>query len=117
VLPLPVLWKPNICWKQKIALIGVFLLGFLYVVTIPDGLVEKQLTSFSVCLTLILRLVSVYIDPSDIAYDFSLRAYWAAVKVNLAIICACLTTLKPLLAQAFLGLIEAFRGKNRRKQP
>ncbi len=28
-------------------------------------------------------------------------AYWGAVEVNLAIICACLTTLKPLIVRLF----------------
>jgi hypothetical protein len=32
-LPLPALWKLNIYWKQKTALIAVFSLGFLYVIT------------------------------------------------------------------------------------
>lgn len=73
VLPLPALWKLNIYWKEKIALIGVFSLGFLYVITTPDGSAE-QLTCSSVCLISILRLVSVHIDSSDITYDFSLRA-------------------------------------------
>jgi hypothetical protein len=55
--------------------------------------------------------VTVPTVSSDITYDFSVRAYWAAVEVNLAIICACLTTLKPLLAQVFPGLIESLREK------
>ena len=32
-------------------------------------------------------------------------AYWGAVEVNLPIICACLTTIRPLLNKLFPGLL------------
>lgn len=40
-------------------------------------------------------------------YEFSTVAYWGAVEVNLAIICACLTILKPLLVQLFPRLLNS----------
>ena len=45
------------------------------------------------------------LDFSDITYHFTVVAYWGAVEVNLAIICACLTTLKPLLTRFFPKLL------------
>jgi hypothetical protein len=59
-----------------------------------------------VCLISIIRLVIVSrLDFSDVPWQFSVVAYWSAVEVNLAIICACLTTLKPLVARFFPKLL------------
>jgi hypothetical protein len=41
----------------------------------------------------------------DITYDMARIAYWGVVEVNLAIICACLTTIKPLLVKWFPRLL------------
>jgi len=60
----------------------------------------------SVCLISIIRLVSIrQLDFSDVTWQFSRVAYWGAVEVNLAIIAACLTTLKPLLVRTFPNLL------------
>ncbi len=60
----------------------------------------------SICLISIIRIVSISrLDFSDISYQFTTVAYWGAVEVNLAIICACLTTLKPLLVRFFPKLL------------
>ncbi len=54
----------------------------------------------------IIRLVTLEkTDFTDVTYNFSAISYWGAVEVNLAIICACLTTLKPLLARMFPKLL------------
>lgn len=45
------------------------------------------------------------LDFTDITYNFAVISYWGAVEVNLAIICACLTTLKPLLVRLFPKLL------------
>lgn len=37
------------------------------------------------------------LDTTDATYSFAVLAYWGAVEVNLPIICACLTTIRPLL--------------------
>jgi len=41
----------------------------------------------------------------DPTYELATLAYWGAVEVNLAIICACLTTLKPLLQKLLPNLL------------
>jgi len=88
LLPLPVILKLKINKKQKIGLVAVFSLGFL------------------VCVISLVRIISITkLDFSDPPYQVSLVAYWGAVEVNLAIICACLTTLKPLLARFFPKLL------------
>jgi len=60
----------------------------------------------SVCLVSLIRIVSIVrLDFLDITYTFSTISYWGAAEVNLAIICACLTTLKPLLVRLFPRLL------------
>jgi hypothetical protein len=46
-------------------------------------------------------------DNSDFLYNLAVLAYWSAVEIHLAIICACLTTLKPLILRWFPKLLGA----------
>jgi hypothetical protein len=46
-------------------------------------------------------------DFSDFTYSLATLNIWGAVEVNLAIICACLTTLKPLVARVFPRLLQS----------
>jgi hypothetical protein len=56
----------------------------------------------SVCLISIIRIICLgRLSGLDIVWELSTVAYWGAVEVNLAIICACLTTLKPLITKLF----------------
>lgn len=92
-LPIPALVKLQIHWRAKVALLGVFSLGFF------------------VCLVSLIRIVSITrMSFEDVTYKFSVLAYWGAVEVNLAIICACLTTLKPLVARVWPKLLASTRG-------
>ena len=45
------------------------------------------------------------LDLTDVTYSLAASSYWSAVEINLAVICACLTTLKPLLARLFPKLL------------
>ena len=44
-------------------------------------------------------------------YQYSLIAIWGAVEVNLAIICACLTTFKPLVVRFFPNILGSSADK------
>ncbi|PNS15997.1 Cell division control protein 45 [Sphaceloma murrayae] len=83
LLPLPSIHHLQLPLKQKLGLIGVFALG-----------------SF-VCLVSILRLpeLRTAIVSSDPLHDGAAIAYWSFVEVNVAIICACLPSLKAFAAQ------------------
>ena len=60
----------------------------------------------SVCLISIIRIVIITrLEFSDVPYEFAVVAYWGAAEVYLAIICACLTTLKPFLVRFFPALL------------
>jgi hypothetical protein len=44
---------------------------------------------------------------NDFTYHLATLAIWGSVEVNLAIICACLTTLKPLIVRMFPRLLKS----------
>ncbi|KAL2150964.1 hypothetical protein VTH82DRAFT_6062 [Thermothelomyces myriococcoides] len=85
LLPMPVVWTIRLPRRQKFALSCVFGFGFI------------------VCFISILRLLQLIRAQSD--PDFTWVAaelsYLTAVEVNGAIVCACVMTLKPLLARVF----------------
>ncbi|KAH6847773.1 hypothetical protein B0I37DRAFT_445966 [Chaetomium sp. MPI-CAGE-AT-0009] len=90
-LPLPVLRTLTLPWRQKLWLCFVFALGILVCIA---SLLRFHFLDF----TLLME------DPPWVAADIST---WANVEINLAIIIACIPTLKPLvenLCPRLLGL-------------
>jgi hypothetical protein len=78
---------------QKIALLIILTLGWF------------------VCIVSILRLHSLVVlaqHPEDTTWHSTSTAYWSAIEVNLAIICASTPALKPLVGK----LIPAFSTRN-----
>ncbi|OQE12626.1 hypothetical protein PENVUL_c001G05067 [Penicillium vulpinum] len=92
VIPIPALLAVDLPRRQKIALMFVFGLGGF------------------VCITSIVRLVSLkkIADSLDPTFDNVGAASWSAIECNTGIICACLPTLKPLVARIFPGMISTF---------
>jgi hypothetical protein len=63
---------------------------------------------YSACLISIIRIVSLRSLPyGDFTYHLATLAIWGSVEVNLAIICACLMTLKPLIVRIFPRLLKS----------
>ncbi|KAL8347491.1 hypothetical protein RB598_001023 [Gaeumannomyces tritici] len=86
-LPLPVIWNLRMPWRQKLAILALFALGFF------------------VCTMAIVRLV-LLIDTnltpgSDLTWNTASNTYWTSIEVNMAIACACAVTLKPLIVRRF----------------
>ncbi|KAJ5836416.1 hypothetical protein N7447_002442 [Penicillium robsamsonii] len=92
IIPIPALMAVDLPRRQKIALMIMFGLGGF------------------VCITSIVRLISLkkIADSSDPTFDNVGAASWSAIECNTGIICACLPTLKPLLARIFPGMISTF---------
>ena len=64
--------------------------------------------SDSTCLVAVLRVVwlkQLYLSK-DPTWDFVTMAHWSAVEVNIAIVCACLMTAKPLIANFFPRFLQ-----------
>lgn len=49
----------------------------------------------------------------DVSWDSSPVSYFSVIEVNVAIICACVVTLRPLLADVFPNLIRSSYAQNR----
>ena len=65
----------------------------------------------SVCITSILRLHALYASSvsRDITWDSATALIWSTVEVNVAIVCACLPTLKPIISLVFPRLLNGSR--------
>ncbi|RYP15842.1 hypothetical protein DL765_005456 [Monosporascus sp. GIB2] len=81
VLPSPMLWNVQLPVKQRIALIGVFVVGAF------------------VCITGIIRVPTLWdaVSSDDPTWDHFGAAVWSAVETNFGIVCACLVHFKPLI--------------------
>ncbi|RAK83109.1 integral membrane protein [Aspergillus costaricaensis CBS 115574] len=80
VLPVPYIMKLNTSRSHKKAIMSMFLLG-----------------SF-VCIASIMRLVSVMTQgtDADVSWNWVNQAIWANIEADLAIVSACLPTLRPV---------------------
>ncbi|RAL14059.1 PTH11-like integral membrane protein [Aspergillus homomorphus CBS 101889] len=85
VMPMPLLSRLQLPRAQKFALMGVFAIGGLVVITS------------------ILRLSSLHAVSlsKDTSWSNVGAAYWTAAECNVAIICACLPFLRPLVSRLF----------------
>ncbi|KAB5531355.1 hypothetical protein GE09DRAFT_383598 [Coniochaeta sp. 2T2.1] len=91
LLPMPVLSTLRLPRRQKLAVMGVFALGFFVILVSVMRLV---------------KLVEVETTPQvDTGYSGASLHFWTAVEVNTAISCACLMTLKPFVAQFYPGFL------------
>ncbi|KGO65322.1 hypothetical protein PITC_015900 [Penicillium italicum] len=92
IIPIPALMAIDLPRKQKLALMIIFALGGF------------------VCVTSIVRLVSLkkIADSTDPTFDNVAAASWSAIECNTGIVCACLPTLKPLVARIFPSMVSTF---------
>ncbi|XDG02149.1 hypothetical protein ABKA04_001764 [Annulohypoxylon sp. FPYF3050] len=88
-IPVPLVRRLQIAARQKVALTGVFTIGAV------------------VCVASVMRLVSIYeLDPTTDPSEGGIRlGLWSGIESNLAITCACLPTLRPVLARVFPRLL------------
>ncbi|GAP90656.1 putative integral membrane protein [Rosellinia necatrix] len=96
-LPIGILWNMNLPLRQRVALIGIFVIGGL---TIIAGIVRIPS----------LKQAIVSTDPT---WDHVGSSIWSSIECNIGIICACLVHLKPLIAHiapAALGPSRPSRG-------
>ncbi|KAL4897723.1 hypothetical protein BDV59DRAFT_197993 [Aspergillus ambiguus] len=101
IIPMPVLFRLKLPRRQKCAIIFVFALGIF------------------VCATSIVRLVTLIklIDSTNFTKENTATATWSFIEANVAIICACLPPLRPLLAHYFPRLLPArSRGSYRQRE-
>ena len=87
-LPVRVIWGLQIPKRQRVALLCILTIGWF------------------VCVVSILRLHALVVlaaHPEDTTWYSSATAYWSSIEMNLAIVCASLPALKPLLVRIIPG--------------
>jgi hypothetical protein len=96
IIPAPLIKRLQLSTRQKISLYLVFMVGLF------------------ICIVSILRLHSLYLATitTDPSWENVGVANWSAVELNTAISCACLPTLRPLIARFFPSLISSSRGQS-----
>ncbi|PLB55470.1 putative integral membrane protein [Aspergillus steynii IBT 23096] len=99
VYPMPVLKSLQLPRRQKIALMGVFLLGAF------------------VLITSILRLKSLLVisNTTDPTYDNVGAATWSAIECNVAIICACLPGIRAFISRLIPRILSTRSGSRSAK--
>lgn len=100
--------------RRKAQLLGVFCLGFLYVLQPPSTVYMTILTCHSACAVSILRLhqINAVKRSTDPVWDGAATSYWSAIELNIGILCACLPTLRPLLKKVAPGLMGSTEHSN-----
>ncbi|KAH7310571.1 hypothetical protein B0I35DRAFT_481875 [Stachybotrys elegans] len=89
-LPMPYIWRLRLPRRQKVAVGGIFAVGIF------------------VTITSVLRLAMVInIDRSsvDVTWNYTDAGIWTIVEGNVAILCACLVFLKPVINRLSFGLL------------
>jgi hypothetical protein len=90
-LPLPLVWGLQLPISQKLSLLPVFGIG-IFIVTVSS-----------------MRLHALIATPSvDLTYDLQ-GTLWTIIEFNLAIVCACLPSIRILLVRMLPGV---FRGSS-----
>lgn len=82
-LPIPQVLKLQLPLKEKVALLGIFLLG---VITVLAGIAR---------LIFYYRAAADHTGP-DVAINTAPTFYWSLVEASLAVVSACLPTIRPL---------------------
>ncbi|KAJ0122137.1 hypothetical protein J7T55_002649 [Diaporthe amygdali] len=97
VVPTPFIWKLSLLHSQKIAILGIFAVGlFVTIVSV-------------VRLHFILNLD--FKNP-DVIWLASQEMNWTITEINVAVICACLPSLKPILNLILRGRLHSTQSAN-----
>jgi hypothetical protein len=98
-LPIRAIWRLQLERRQKIALIGIMTIGWWCVSQTPFTIHPPDQPN-SVCIVSCIRLNSLVVlsrHPDDTTFFVGPVIYLAALEMNLAIVCACVPTLRPLI--------------------
>ncbi|KAI1427097.1 hypothetical protein F5Y12DRAFT_738617 [Xylaria sp. FL1777] len=85
-VPLPIVWKLKITTRQKIAISGIFLLGAFVV-----GISIARIYFFY-------QSSDSYANALDITVNIAPTLYWTELEASIAVVSACLPTLRPLFS-------------------
>lgn len=101
LMPLPLLKTLPLPPLHKIVLIGVFCLGFLYVLPPTAKLRSRKASNFchSTCVISAVRLTTLHaaLRGRDFSWTSAKTVFWSVGEVTSSIVCLCVPTLRPLL--------------------
>ncbi|KAA8570253.1 hypothetical protein EYC84_002565 [Monilinia fructicola] len=99
LIPIPIIWQLNLSIERKVAVCGVFLMGSL---AVAFGIVRLVVYDK--------RLGDAFAGSQGILL-LSTWFYWSLIEMGMAIVAACLPTLRPLFGSlgTFSNLTEAIR--------
>ncbi|KXG52254.1 Major facilitator superfamily domain, general substrate transporter [Penicillium griseofulvum] len=105
LLPMPLLTKMRLPFKQKIILVVTFSFGFF--VAVVDVVRIAFLQQAAISRSLEVKSIHIQnIGGVDFSWYASLSFMWSVVEVNLSIICGCVPSLKPLVTRLVPKLIR-----------
>ncbi|KAL2867866.1 putative MFS monosaccharide transporter [Aspergillus lucknowensis] len=105
VLPNPILTRMRLPQKQKIILVITFSFGFF--VAVVDVVRIAYLQDATTSRELALRKIHLQnYGAGDFSWYASLSFMWSVVEVNVSVMCACVPSLKPLVARLVPKLIR-----------
>jgi len=112
LLPLSIIHKIRSPKPQKIALCVIFVLAFRSVAQNPFFHEMTWLILHSVCIISLTRVALLARDldrgMTDVTWDAVSTATWNSWEINMAIVCACLTTMKPVVTRFFPSLLSPY---------
>ncbi|KAL6234228.1 hypothetical protein BDW75DRAFT_213068 [Aspergillus navahoensis] len=112
VLPNPILTRMRLPRKQKIILVITFSFGFF--VAVVDVVRIAYLQEATIDREIALRQIHIQnYGGEDFAWYASLSFMWSVVEVNVSVMCACVPSLKPLVARLVPKLIRDSSGATR----
>ncbi|TVY93247.1 Satratoxin biosynthesis SC1 cluster protein [Lachnellula willkommii] len=83
-MPWPVIWKLHMPFRQKIAVTAIFMLGAI----VTAAGIGKCVSFYT--------LGGILAKNHDLTYDEAPTFYWTVPECSLAVVCACLPTLRPI---------------------
>ncbi|KAL8645707.1 MAG: hypothetical protein Q9226_007179 [Calogaya cf. arnoldii] len=87
ILPMPLLWRLRTTARQQIILTAIF-----------------TLAGFVVLVSIIWVVVLARLEASDVTWNFINAGIWSALEPSMAVICACIPSLRPLFSFASRSL-------------
>ncbi|OAQ59531.1 hypothetical protein VFPPC_03765 [Pochonia chlamydosporia 170] len=97
LIPLPGICRLQLRRPQKLALLGVFAIG-LFITAVSS--------------IRLYYVVALDFSSIDVTWLFSEEMMWTGIEVNVATICACLPSLKPILSLAVYGTAQHSSERN-----
>ncbi|KAE8323319.1 major facilitator superfamily domain-containing protein [Aspergillus sergii] len=104
-LPNPILTQMRLPRKQKIILVITFSFGFF--VAVVDVIRIAYLQNAATSRQILLREIHLQdVSGDDLNWYASLSFMWSVVEVNVSVMCACVPSLKPLVARIVPKMIR-----------